>query len=465
LLRFEQSDFTAVEIQKIVEYTYKQTNLHGCNPITISKQENSLNVPSKKKKHYNGQPNDFPVDVFPSPFRELIEETKTSLNFPVDYIGTAILSAVSTTIGKTAVLQVKKAWREYAPLYIGMVGNAGTVKSHPLDMAFQQLERIDKENLRLYETDHNEYTRYNNLSNKEKAEADEVEKPKLVKSILGNFSAEILCQRLADNKRGNCVKSEELETWLQGMNNYSKGDQSSTYLSFWSGKGTSIDRVSKPIPLFVDSPYLNIIGTIQPRRIKSLFPADKLDSGFLPRFLWAFPLDADKEKISDIEMNLERLDSYNNWITNYIHHFPATIDINGYPTPKVYTLSPEAKECWFNFQHLNTDKCKAAGESLLSEVLNKFDVHFIRLSLLLQIMNNPLSDTISLQACEGAEKLCKYFQTCSIMILDRLEVENNTLTPTMVAKYLVENCGHSQNKTAEILGVSQPYVNKIINKK
>lgn len=465
LVQFEQQDFTAYEIQKIVEYTYKQTNLHGCNPITISKPENKLNVPLKKKSHYNGESNEFPVEVFPSPFRELIDETKASLNYPIDYTGSAILAAVSTAIGKTAVLQVKTGWKEYAPLYLGIVGNAGAAKSHPLDMCFQQLERIDKENLRAYELLLNEYARYNDLPKKEKVLEPEVIKPTLIKSILGNFSAEILCQRLADNKRGNCVKSEELETWLQGMNNYSKGDQASTYLSFWSCKGTSVDRVSKPIPLFVDSPYLNIIGSIQPRRIKSLFPSDKCDSGFLPRFLWAFPLNADKEKISDREMNLERLETYNNWISNYISHYTPAFDNWGNPAPKVYTWSPEAKELWFNFQHTNAEKCKAAGESLWSEVLNKFDIHFVRLSLLLQIMNNPLSDTISLKACEGAVKLCKYFETCSMMILDRLQVESNTLSNATVAKYLVENCGISQNKAADMLGVSQPYVNKVINKK
>lgn len=464
LVQFEQPDFTASEIQKIVECSYKQTNLHGCNPITISKPETSFKAQPKRKSHYNGESNEFPVDVFPSPFRELIEETKASLNYPVDYTGTAILAAVSTAIGKSAVLQVKNGWREFAPLYIGIVGNAGAAKSHPLDMCFQQLERIDKENLRAYELLLNEYARYNDLPKKEKALVPEVEKPTLIKSILGNFSAEILCQRLADNKRGNCVKSEELETWLQGMNNYSKGDQASTYLSFWSCKGTSVDRVSKPMPLFVESPYLNIIGSIQPRRIKSLFPSDKCDSGFLPRFLWAFPLNADKEKISDREMNLQRLENYNEWMLNYMRRHPATVDNWGNPAPNVYTWSLEAKQLWFDFQHTNAEKCKAAGESLWSEVLNKFDIHFVRLSLLLQIMNNPISDNISLRACEGAVKLCKYFETCSTMILDRLEVESNTLTNASVAKYLVENCGHSQNKAAEIIGVSQPYVNKVLKK-
>jgi hypothetical protein len=84
------------------------------------------------------------------------------------------------------------------------------------------------------------------------------------------------------------VVSEELATWLEGMNNYSKGDQTSGYLSIWSNKATSIDRVSKPIPLWLPQPFLNIIGSLQTRVLQRFFPAAKTDNGFLQRFLFAF---------------------------------------------------------------------------------------------------------------------------------------------------------------------------------
>ena len=465
LVQFEQSDFTSPEIQKIVECSYKQTNLHGCNPITVSKTENNLSVLSKKKKYYNGEVNDFPVDVFPSPFKELILETKESLNFPIDYTGTGILVAVSTTIGKSAVLQVKNEWLEYANLYLGIVGVAGAMKTHPLKMVFKQLEQIDMERFKIFEKDLNAYEEYSGLTKKEKIKEIEIKEPVLVKSILGKFTPEVLDKRMRDNNRANCIKSEELETWLAGMNNYSKGDVASTYLSYWSGTSDSTDRMGKQRPTFVPNPYLSIIGAVQPRKLKSLFTNDKCDNGFLQRFLWAFPAISEKEKINDKEMNIKRLDSFNAWINNYIVRHPATVDNFEKPMPKIYYWTPEAKEAWFAFQWSNTDKCKAAGDSLLNEVLSKFDIHFLRIVLLLQIMSNDQTNTISLQACQGAAKLCKYFETCSMMILDRLEVESNTITNASVAKYLVENCGHSQNKAAEIIGVSQPYINKVLKKK
>jgi len=94
------------------------------------------------------------------------------------------------------------------------------------------------------------------LNKKDKEKLPKPVKPMLMKTILHNFTPEILHQRLTDNDRGCTIVSEELATFLEGMNNYSKGDQLSIYLSFWSNKPTSIDRVSKPVPLWLPQPFL-----------------------------------------------------------------------------------------------------------------------------------------------------------------------------------------------------------------
>ena len=65
--------------------------------------------------------NPFPVEVFPPVFRNIIMETKDTLNFPVDYSAATILATVATAIGKTALLQVKNGWKEFCPLYMSLV--------------------------------------------------------------------------------------------------------------------------------------------------------------------------------------------------------------------------------------------------------------------------------------------------------------------------------------------------------
>ena len=467
LLRFEQTDFLQTEIQNTVHYVYKHTEKHNTSPLTTSINESNTLPKKPKKKHYTALENPFPVDVFPPLFRALILNTKDTLNFPVDYSAASMLAAVSTAIGKTALLEVKTGWREFAPLYLGLIGNAGAAKSHPLDMFFRILEEIDREEYKTFEPLYNKYLQWLALSKKEKKAVQEVKEPVLIKSIMNNFTPEILNLRLSENDRACCVVSEELESWLLGMNQYSKSDTSSTYLSMWSVKRTTIDRVGKAHkPTFIERPYLSIIGTLQPRKLKQMFPVEKSDSGFLQRFIWAYPVDTKKEYITTRQMNESLLEVYNDWIRNYIKDNNATTYSSGQPMAKVYKFNEASKDYFYQWQKANTDKVNAAGDSLLSEELNKFDNHYLRLCLLLELMAGGNGSIISLESAKGAEKLCTYFENTMYMVLDNLEAgikESKGVDKLEVANYLMNECGYSQNKAADTIGVSKQYLSKIKN--
>lgn len=467
LSKFSQEDFLQDEIQKIVSCSYRQTDKHNINPLASSINESNTLPKKPKKKHYTALENPFPVDVFPPLFRDLILNTKDTLNFPVDYSGASMLAAVSTAIGKTALIEVKTGWREFAPLYIGLIGNAGAAKSHPLDMFFRILEEIDREEYKAFEPLYNKYLQWLALSKKEKKAVQEVKEPVLIKSIMNNFTPEILNLRLSENERACTVVSEELESWLLGMNQYSKSDTSSTYLSMWSVKRTTIDRVGKAHkPTFIERPYLSIIGTLQPRKLKQMFPVEKSDSGFLQRFIWAYPVDTKKEYITNKQMNESLLEVYNDWIRNYIKENKATTYSSGQPMAKVYKFNEASKAYFYEWQRKNTDKVNAAGDSLLSEELNKFDNHYLRLCLLLEVMAGGSGSTISLESAKGAEKLCNYFENTMYLVLDNLEAgtnESKGVDKLEVAYYLMNDCGYSQNKAAEAIGVSKQYLSKLKN--
>ena len=371
--------------------------------------------------------NTFPVNVFPSPFKELINDCNKSLNFPNDYTGTAIIAAVSTAIGKSSKLKVKSNWYEFPAFYFSIIGNAGANKSHPLETAFRPFEVIDRSIIECYKREQEDYEVFQALSKKDRETQPQPIKPVLIKTILHNFTGEILHQRLTDNERGCTIVSEELATFLEGMNNYSKGDQTSTYLSFWSNKSTSIDRVSKPVPLWLSQPFLNIIGSLQPRVLAKLFPTGKSDNGFLQRFLFAFPNNAEKQPINDIEINETVFDNYSKWIERFRLVSPIIMDPETEkPKPKIYYWSHEAKKFFYQWQKENTEKVNDNSDNLKGEILSKFDIHFVRLSLVLQIMQDYETNEISLQAVQGAEKLCTYFERCAMKVLNILENGNPT---------------------------------------
>lgn len=371
------------------------------------------------------QGNEFPIEVFPPLFRDLITGCKDALNFPVDYTGTAILSAVSTAIGKSRKMKVKNQWHEYASLFIAVVGNSGVAKSHPIALVFKPLEKIEGERVKRFAKDYKEYEDYLALSQKDKKDNKDIGqsvKPILVKTIIIDFSHEVLCQRLADNDRGCIVISDELATVLIGMNAYSKGDRTSTYLTFWSNKSTSVDRIGKPIPLWIPEPYLNMIGGLQPRMVTKLFPADKTDNGFLQRILFAFPDNVQKESINDHELDEAVFEKYSQWIEqcqldNPVYINPETES----PEPRILNWGLDAKAFFYEWQRDNSIEVNESAEMLKGEMLSKFDIHFVRLCIILQVMQDYKSNEISLKAARGAEKLCTYFKHNAMKILNLLD--------------------------------------------
>jgi hypothetical protein len=404
----------------MAEKTFQNFEKNGVTAEDIISEEKE--IIERHKETEREKLNEFPIEVFPTLFQNLIVDCNKALNYPIDYTASSVISSISTAIGKSAILKVKTGWNEYAAFYIALIGNAGANKSHPMETALKPHEAIDRVEINRFKELHLQYEEFAALSSKEKKEQVKPELPTLKKTMLHNFTPEILHQRLTENDRGCTIVSEELATFLEGMNNYSKGDQISIYLSFWSNKGTSIDRVGKPVPMWLPEPFLNIIGGLQPRVLTKLFPSGKTDNGFLQRFLFAYPEYSKKQPINDFELNETLFDKYDEWIKNYRSRNEIIVDTKtGQTCPKLYFWSLEAKEFFYKWQKNNTESVNENNDTLKGEILNKFDIHFVRLSLILQIMNDYQTNQISLKAVIGAEKLCAYFQTTAMKVLKILE--------------------------------------------
>jgi hypothetical protein len=71
----------------------------------------------------------FPPDAFPPTTRLFVCETAASMSCPVDFVGSAVLAALSMTIRDTRVIKVKRDWSEGALLYTMVVAGIGTKKT------------------------------------------------------------------------------------------------------------------------------------------------------------------------------------------------------------------------------------------------------------------------------------------------------------------------------------------------
>lgn len=360
--------------------------------------------------------NPFPIDAFPLPFKDLVTDLNKSLNFPIDYTGTAILTAVATAVGTTAKVRVKENWFEHASIYSCVIGNAGANKTHPINLIFKPIRELDKRSHDIFEQQMNEYSAYSKLTKKEKEGATAVPLPILNKSLLTNFTPEILNKRLSENLRGCTVVSDEMATFFEGMNQYSKGDQIGVFLSFWSNQPTTIDRIGNLIPLFITNPYLSIIGGLQPRMLSSAFPVQKLNNGFFQRYLFAFPESNFKQPINDNENDKVIFEKYKDFIQSYLQT-STVYEIDGQIESRILKWNHEAKIFFYQWQSDNCDVVNEYQNNIKGEIASKYDNHFIRLSLLLQMMEDPESESIGLRAVRGAKALCTYYMNCAFKVL------------------------------------------------
>ncbi|MCF7559424.1 DUF3987 domain-containing protein [Sabulilitoribacter multivorans] len=363
----------------------------------------------------------FPVHVLPATFRNLVKGLNESLKFPIDYTGTAILVAIATAIGTTAKVKVKDKWYEFASLFTCIIGNAGANKTHPISTVFKALKAIDKETHDVFVKKYKEYETYQKTPARERQIMVPVPEPILTKLILSNYTPEALSKRLNDNPRGCTVLTDELASFFEGMNNYSKADNSSYYLSFWSNQATTIDRVSKPVPLLINTPFLSIIGGLQPRMLSKVFHSRKLDSGFFQRFLFAFPQEMKKEPINDNVLDAKIYEEYSNFITNYIK------DTTGKTKTRELGWTKGAKDYFYDWQTKNCVLVNENQDTIKGEIIAKFDNHFIRLSLILQMMEDPESTEIGISAVRGANALCKYYLNCAFKVLAKIQNPLNHL--------------------------------------
>ncbi|MDB9782327.1 YfjI family protein [Winogradskyella sp.] len=396
--------------------------------------------------------NTFPIDVFPKMFRDLAIGLKTSLKFPIDYTGTGILAAISATIGTTAKVKVKNNWLEYGSIYTCLIGNAGANKSHPLSTVFKPLKDLDKITNDEYIHKMKAHLAYSNLSAKKREEREEVPEPTLKKMVLTNFTPEVLNKRLNDNPRGCVVLSDELASFFEGMNNYSKNDHSSNYLSFWSNQPTTIDRVGKKIPLMIETPYLSIIGGVQPRVLNKVFKPQQLDSGFFQRFLFAFPKHAQKEAINDEELNPKLMLDYSNFINTYIN-YTSSIELKS----RVLEWTIDAKRYFYDWQANNCQLVNENSGNIVSEIITKFDNHFIRLALIVQIMSDPKSLKITFESVKASEKLCDYFMKCALDTLSTIQNSKSHHDSLNETKKLLYDAISNEFTTAEALALGENY--------
>lgn len=383
----------------------------------------------------------FPVEAFPDEVADVVRHYVEVKQFPVDYFATAVLSAFSSTIGRSCTLKAGP-YIATANVFAMIVGAPGVNKSSAITSAYAPIYTYQQQQ---HEEYLQEWAAWKVLSKEEREETPE---PVFSLMVLNNTTMEALVKALAASTKGCSIVADELAGWVKSLNQYRAGGDMEDYLSAWIGAPIIKSRVSGNV--FVKSSLLTIIGTIQPAVLDQV-SAGKEDNGFLDRFLFAFPDGVKKPYPRSVYLDPVIEGKYKHYITRLL-------SLDG-PIELEYTqTSSEIIERWVR---ANIDKQNATEEDAERAIRAKYDIYIHRLALIMQMMQYAVSGydndctRISDRSAQGATQLADYFLSMAEKI--RLKPKSELLSGKWKEVFDMLPIDQGEFSTSDFLGLTASF--------
>jgi len=335
--------------------------------------------------------NEFPINSLPIKIQEIIMECNQTEKFPVDFIAASLLYGCSVAIGNS---RKAKFQNQSAVLYMAIVGNAGTNKSHPLNWAMKPLNKMDSVEYKAYEQEMKDF---------QNDSSDTAMKPIWRQTIISDFTTEAVAQVHKYNQRGLGVYCDELAAWLKNFNRYNNGSSEEFWLSVWSGTPYRVNRKTAE-NIFNENPFISVIGTIQPKVLEQL-GQNRRENGFLDRILFIYPKNIRKTAWTMDTISKETETDWGSIIEKLMQLPLAENNLMPFTHP--------ASELIMNWQKKLTEFINNEKEELAG-IAAKIEQYVIRFSLILELMNyastnEGIPDGISIKSVECAILLAEYF--------------------------------------------------------
>jgi hypothetical protein len=427
---------------------------------------------------YNKEDLTFPIEIFPKPIQSYILECYSKLDSNVDYMGCSLLWLISVCIGNSIEIEVKRGWNENATLWLSLVGKAGIGKTPSINNIIFPLQKINSREIKNYYKELEKFEFYDNLSKKEKEEFPEVSKPIKKQFIANDITLEALVDLHQESDNAVGVFKDELAGWLKDMNKYRAGSDLEFWLSCWSGKSVSLNRLTRK-GSFVEKPFIPVLGGIQPNILNSFYTEENKDNGFMDRMLLSFP-DSKIEMYNETELEYELLEWYKDNIICLYDTIKSVIkrDKDGVIESLTAKFSKDAKTEWMRiFNEISNYQNDENENEYLKSMYPKQKSYIPRFSLIIHVFDEFFSTggdslLISKESVLKAEKLSKYFiATAKKVKVNSVEVSNIKTTAkagkTTIEKLKLiyeENPNFNRSQTAELLGVSRQQIIRLLEK-
>jgi len=384
----------------------------------------------------------FPLEVFPAKMQEILLHWSEHQGFKLEYAAMSMLTVMAAALGNTHRIRIRGEWTTNAALYVILVGRPGTGKTPPLESAMRPLLELDEQRLEKFKKDMEDSQEQPKGKKGEEQPESKSPKPKLVKTVISDFTPEKMVLVHADNPRGIIIHVDEVMGLFNSANRYSSSPIIEQLLSVWSGSPLDYTRVSNPVPIHISKPCISIIGTTQTTRIQELLQKGFKENGLLDRILYVLPKSQQiplwkvEDCIGDSQSQEDSTAISDKW--QKIMQKVFDLDYHTYlfegeekKIPHVLSMDEEAAKvfvAWWNNIAARNNSIENDADVESRDM--KLNTHVARLALLLQVARYACGEShlnfIDAESIKGAIMLNDYLEDSFARIKEVVDVDDNS---------------------------------------
>ncbi len=380
------------------------------------------------------EPNPFPLDTFPKPLADIVRHWHTVYRRPIDFHGGSIIAAASAAIANNVHIEHVAGSVQPVACWCVIVGPPSSAKSPIMRTCMRPLferEKLHRKNLK---EDLEDWKTDKARASKNKEQ--EPPKPELQQRIVNDATIESLIKVLmqASCWKGVIAFKDEFMGLIKGMNAYkSNGQDLEHFLSMWSGMPIMLNRSGLEYAGFVETPFVAMLGAIQPGILNGLTDGGKIANGFLYRLLFCFPEDVKIPLPSGELPRREVLEQYKVIINRLI-------DLPSHPEgkPTVLRMEANAFKAYEKYKtDVEQDIINRTDDENIQSLYGKIVDYTLRLATITDLLElvsegdevfwksyshkDLVKHRIAVQSIHRAIRLSEYFTRNSLKILMKTE--------------------------------------------
>jgi hypothetical protein len=371
----------------------------------------------------------FPLDALPAEIAAFVRTVAAAIGCPPDYVAAPLLVYASAAIGNSARIELKRGWREHARLWLAIVGEPGDRKSP----AIAAVHRLVEERQRAH------HAAWRAECEQARAAGSEGGEPVLRQLYTSDATIEALADILHLNRRGVLVTRDELSGWALSMNEYKKrGADRQQWLQLWSGAALMVNRRSRHQPLYVEHPFVSVVGGIQPDVLGALCDERGRNDGFVHRLLFVYP-DRVRREWTDAEIPDAAYDP--------VRRVLDALYARDGDEPLVVTLTTRARALWREIVNALYAEADAPDfPDALRGPWAKLEAYVARLALVLHLTRAALDGGISAAHCDetslaAAADIVAYLKSHARRVYARLIARPEDVRQLRILSWIREHGG------------------------